>query len=125
AVLAAEDRRFYLHPGVDPAAIVRASVQNLRARRIVSGGSTISMQLARLLDPRPRGVRAKTAQALLALRIELHLTKKEILAEYLSRAPMGNRIVGFEAASRVYFGKPASQLSPAEAATLASVPRAP
>ncbi|HEU4402550.1 MAG TPA: penicillin-binding protein 1C [Candidatus Polarisedimenticolia bacterium] len=125
AVLAAEDRRFLLHPGVDPLALARAAWQDLRAGRVVSGASTITMQLAHLLDPRPRGPRAKVAQILLALRLERVLGKEAILAEYLSRAPMGNRIIGFEAAANLYLGKPASQLSPAEAALLASVPRSP
>jgi penicillin-binding protein 1C len=125
AVLAAEDRRFFHHLGVDPASLARAFTQNLRAGRIVSGGSTLTMQLARMLRPRPRGWGAKLSQALLAVRIEMALDKREILAAYLSRAPMGNRVTGYEAASRVYLGKPASQLSPAEAALLAGIPRSP
>ena len=125
AVLAAEDRRFFAHPGVDPLAIARATWQNLRERRVVSGGSTLTMQLARLLRPRPRSLVAKLAQAALALRLEAVLTKREILAAWLERAPMGNRIVGFEAAAAVYLGKPCAQLSPAEAALLAAIPRAP
>jgi penicillin-binding protein 1C len=125
AVLAAEDRRFFAHPGVDPLALVRAAWQDLRARHIVSGGSTLSMQLARLLDPRPRSWGAKLAQAALAIRLEMVLSKREILAEYLSRVPLGNRVVGVEAGARVYLGKPARQLSPAEAALLAAVPRSP
>lgn len=125
ALISAEDRRFRLHPGVDPVAAVRAAVANARAGRIVSGGSTLTMQLARVLDPRPRGWGAKLRQVLLAIRLEASLDKDEILEAYLSRAPMGNRIVGFEAASRVYFGKPARFLSPAEAALLAAVPRSP
>jgi penicillin-binding protein 1C len=125
AVLAAEDRRFYGHPGVDPLALARAAWQDLRAGRVVSGGSTLTMQLARLHDPRPRTLAGKLAQIALATRLELGLSKERILAEYLSRAPMGNRIVGFEAAARVYLGKPSRQLSPAEAALLAAVPRSP
>jgi penicillin-binding protein 1C len=125
AVLAAEDRRFFHHLGVDPISLARALGQNLRHRRVVSGGSTLTMQLARLLDPRPRGLRDKIAQALLALRLEMALTKKEILAAYLARAPMGNRVVGYEAASLVYFGKSCARLSPAEAALLAGIPRSP
>lgn len=125
AVLAAEDRRFFRHPGVDPLALARAAWQDVRARRVVSGGSTLTMQLARLLDPRPRTFGAKLAQMALALRLEWAYSKREILAAYLSRAPMGNRLEGFEAGARVYLGKPAAQLSPAEAALLAAVPRAP
>jgi len=125
AVLAAEDRRFFAHRGVDPLALARAAWQDARARRVVSGGSTLTMQLARLLDPRPRTPGAKLAQIALALRLESTLDKREILAAYLDRAPMGNRVTGFAAASRVYLGKPAGQLSPAEAALLAAVPRSP
>jgi penicillin-binding protein 1C len=125
AVLAAEDRRFFLHPGVDPLALARALAQDLHERRVVSGGSTVTMQLARILDPRPRSLAAKLVQIALALRLEAALTKREILAEYLSRAPMGNRLIGFAAASEAYLGKPCRQLSPAEAALLASVPHAP
>ena len=125
AVLAAEDRRFFAHPGVDALAVARAAWQNLRAGRVISGGSTLTMQLARILRPRPRSLAAKLAQAALALRLEAALSKREILAAYLERAPMGNRVVGFEAAAAVYLGKPGSQLSPAEAALLAAIPRAP
>lgn len=125
AVLAAEDKRFFRHRGVDVAALARAAWQDVAARRVVSGGSTITMQLARLLDPRPRTLAGKLVQAVQALRIEASLGKSEILAAYCSRVPMGNRLVGFEAASLAYLGKPASQLSPAEAALLAAVPRAP
>ncbi len=125
AVLAAEDHRFRVHPGVDPLSLARACWQNLRAGRVVSGGSTLTMQLARILDPRPRGIGAKLAQIAMAARLEATLGKDGILAAYLSRAPFGNRVVGYEAAARVYLGKPASQLSPAEAALLAGVPRSP
>ncbi len=125
AVLAAEDRRFAVHPGVDPISLLRAAWQDLRAGSVVSGGSTVTMQLARLLDPRPRTVAAKVAQIRLALRLEAELSKEEILEAYLERVPMGNRVVGVEAAARVYLGKPAAQLSPAEAALLAVVPRSP
>ncbi len=125
AVLAAEDRRFFRHRGVDPLALARAAWQNAAARRVVSGGSTITMQLARLLDPRPRTLAGKLVQIVQAWRLESCLGKREILAAYCSRVPMGNRLVGFEAAALAYLGKPAAQLSPAEAALLAAVPRAP
>jgi penicillin-binding protein 1C len=125
AVLAAEDRRFFRHSGADPWALARAAWRNLAARRVVSGGSTLSMQLARLIDPHPRGLEAKIVQVLLAQRLELALSKRAILTEYLARVPMGNRVVGLEAAASVYLGKPASDLSPAEAALLACVPRSP
>lgn len=125
AVLAAEDRHFFFHPGIDPVAVVRALKQNLLAGRVVSGASTITMQLARLLQPRPRSWAAKAAQVRLALRLELSLSKREILAAYLSRVPMGNRAVGYGAGALVYLGKPLRHLSPAEAALLAVIPRAP
>ncbi len=125
AVLAAEDRRFFVHPGVDPVAVVRAVKQNLLAGRAVSGASTITMQLARLLQPRPRGWAAKVAQVRLALRLEVSLSKREILAAYLSRVPMGHRAVGYAAGALIYLGKPLRHLSPAEAALLAVIPRAP
>ncbi len=125
AVLAAEDRRFFVHPGIDPVAMIRAAGQNVLAGRVVSGASTITMQLARLLQPRPRGWAAKVAQMRLALRLEAALAKREILAAYLSRAPMGNRAVGYAAGSLIYLGKPLRHLSPAEAALLAVIPRAP
>lgn len=125
AVIAAEDGRFRAHPGIDPFALARAAVQNARAGEVVSGGSTLTMQLARILDPRPRGLAAKIRQAALGVRLEAALSKDAVLEAYLSRAPMGNRLVGYEAASRAYLGKPSSQLSPAEAALLAAIPRAP
>lgn len=125
AVLAAEDGRFFHHPGVDPLAVVRAAWQNLTTGRVVSGASTVTMQLARLLQPRPRAWAAKLAQVRLALRLELALSKEEILAAYLSRVPMGHQVVGFAAASWLYLGKPLPRLSPAEAALLAAIPRAP
>lgn len=125
AVLAAEDGRFFLHPGIDPVAVARAVKQNLRAGRVVSGASTMTMQLARLLRPQPRTWAAKAAQVRLALRLELSLSKREILAAYLSRVPMGHGAVGYAAGALIYLGKPLDHLSPAEAALLAVIPRAP
>lgn len=125
AVLAGEDGRFYLHPGIDPLAIVRAAWQNLKARRIVSGGSTLTMQVARLVAPSPRTLYAKLREAWLALRLERMMSKDEILLQYLNRVPFGNQIYGVDAAARAYFGKPPVQLSAAEAAFLASLPNAP
>jgi penicillin-binding protein 1C len=125
AILAAEDSRFYLHPGVDPVALARAVVQNLRAGRIVSGGSTLTQQLARLVWSRPRTLAGKAAEALRALRLEAALTKSEILEQYLNRAPFGNQLYGVSAAARVYLDKSVQTLSPAECAFLAALPRAP
>ncbi len=125
AFIAAEDRRFYSHPGFDPAAIARALADNLRAGRVVSGASTISQQTARLVHPRERSVRAKAVEILRAVRMERVLSKEQILEQYLNRVPLGNNVRGVALASRVYFGKSARNLSPAEAAFLASIAKAP
>ncbi|WP_437496862.1 penicillin-binding protein 1C [Sorangium sp. So ce1099] len=125
ALLAAEDRRFSLHPGVDPIAIARAIGQLAAERRVVSGASTITQQLARTLVPRPRTVRGKLGEMALALRIEASLSKREILEQYLNRVAFGPGLRGVEAASRFYFDKPTADLSLAEAAALASMPRGP
>jgi penicillin-binding protein 1C len=126
ATLVAEDRRFFRHGGVDPLALARAATVDLLRGRVVSGASTISMQLARLLSPPgPRTLRAKVREAAIAVRLEALLGKRGIFWQYLNRAPYGNGAFGVEAGSRLYFGKPASQLSLAEAAMLAALPRSP
>ncbi|AUX44027.1 glycosyl transferase [Sorangium cellulosum] len=125
ALLAAEDRRFARHPGVDPLAIARAFGQLAAERRVVSGASTITQQLARTLVPRPRTLRGKLGEMALALRIEASLSKREILEQYLNRVAFGPGLRGVEAASRFYFDKPTADLSLAEAAALASMPRGP
>ncbi|WP_437539650.1 penicillin-binding protein 1C [Sorangium sp. So ce726] len=125
ALLAAEDKRFARHPGVDPIAIARAVGQLAAERRVVSGASTITQQLARTLVPRPRTTRGKLGEAALALRIEASLSKREILEQYLNRVAFGPGLRGVEAASRFYFDKPTRDLSLAEAAALASMPRGP
>ena len=125
ATLAAEDRRFYAHPGVDPLALVRAVWHNLRAGRFVEGGSTITQQTVKQLIARPRTARGKLREMLLALRLEHRLSKAEILALYLNVAPYGNQIVGAEAASRAYFGCSARELTFAQAAFLAGLPQRP
>lgn len=125
AVLAAEDRRFFEHPGVDPLAVVRAAIADVAARRFVSGASTLTMQLARLLRPHRRNLWGKFNEAALALRIEASLSKEAILEQYLNRAPFGAGVRGIEAASRFWFDKPPAALSVAEAAALASIPRGP
>lgn len=126
ALVAAEDRRFFVHPGVDPVAGVRAAAAAVWHRRIVSGASTLTMQLARLVVPHPkRTLRGKIAEAALALRIEASLPKRRILVEYANRAPFGGDVRGIGAASRIYFDKPPTELSVAEAATLAALPRGP
>jgi penicillin-binding protein 1C len=125
ATVAAEDHRFYSHHGVDARALARAAWLDLRAHRAAYGGSTISMQLARLLHPAPRGLGRKLMQVRDAIRIERALSKRAILEQYLNRAYYGNRAVGAEAAAQLYFGKPAAMLSLGEASLLAVLPRAP
>jgi len=125
AFLAAEDKRFYSHWGIDLQAIARAFWLNIRKRRIVSGGSTITQQLARRLYHLPRTWYAKPIEALLAFRLEIRLGKNKIFEHYLNRVPFGNQTFGIEAASRLYFDKPAAHLSVAEAAFLAALPQAP
>ena len=125
ALLTYEDRWFYKHPGVNPLAIVRAAGQAIVHRRLVSGGSTLTMQVARILDGTPHSAAGKLRQVLRALQLEAHLSKREILTLYLDRAPFGGTIEGVEAASWAYLGKPASRLSRAEAALLAVLPQSP
>lgn len=125
ALLAAEDLRFFSHPGVDVLAVTRAAAQAAYERKIVSGASTLTQQLARTLVPRPRTLVGKFREMALALRIEASLSKHEILEEYLNRVEFGPNLRGIEAASRAYFDKPASQLELGEAATLAAMPRGP
>ncbi|MCX7018677.1 MAG: penicillin-binding protein 1C [Candidatus Sumerlaeota bacterium] len=125
AAIATEDKRFYRHPGVDPIAIVRALFSNIRHGRIVSGASTISMQVAALDDPRERSVWRKLRQAFCALQLERALSKKEILELYFTNAPYGGNICGVEAAARRYLGKSAAEIPLSEAALLAGIPQSP
>ena len=125
ATLASEDRRFWQHGGVDPLGIVRALALDAVRGRAAFGGSTLTMQLARLLDPRPRTLPNKLREAIAAGRIERTLGKREILEQYLNRVYYGNGAWGAEAAARFYFGKPAAALSLGEAAFLAVLPRGP
>lgn len=120
-----EDQRFFHHPGVDILALGRAILQNIASRRIVSGASTITTQLVRLVRPRPRTIRAKLEEYLTALRLERKLSKREILESYLNRVPLGGNVRGVEAASWYYFGKGAKDLSLVEAASLVSLFPAP
>ncbi|KRG42370.1 penicillin-binding protein 1C [Stenotrophomonas panacihumi] len=125
ALLTYEDRGFYHHPGINPWALLRASGQWLRAGHVVSGGSTLTMQVARILDPHSRTPWGKLKQMLRALQLETRLSKAQILQLYLERAPYGGTIEGVEAASWAYLGKPAARLSHAEAALLAVLPQSP
>ncbi len=125
AVTTFEDRYFALHPGVNPYAIVRAMRQNLRSGRRVSGASTITMQLARLADPKPRTIVSKILEVFQALKIELLHSKDAVLAAYLENAPYGGNIRGYRTAAAMYFEKSEQELTWAEAATLAVLPNAP
>jgi penicillin-binding protein 1C len=125
AVLHHEDRWFYRHPGVNPAAVVRAAWGNLRAGRVTSGASTITMQLARLTEPRPRTLAAKIHQVMRALQYESLYSKDQILTMYLNLAPYGGNAEGVGAAAHVFFNKPAVELSWAEACLLAILPQSP
>ncbi|WP_207764637.1 penicillin-binding protein 1C [Hyphococcus luteus] len=124
-VIAVEDKRFYAHPGVDPLAVLRAGFSSLASGEITSGASTITMQTARLLEPRKRTIGAKLVEMIRALQIERRLSKKEILELYLMLAPYGGNIEGVRAASRLYFDKEPTRLTDAEQALLIALPQAP
>lgn len=125
ALLTYEDRWFYSHPGVNPLSLGRAAWQNLTGGRVLSGGSTLSMQVARLLDPHARTLPGKLRQLWRTVQLEWHLSKREILEIYLNRAPFGGTLQGVAAASWAYLGKSPKDLTPAEAALLAVLPQAP
>ncbi len=125
AVICFEDKYFYWHPGINPVSVARASYQNISNGRIVSGASTITMQVARLIEKRPRTFFNKFLEMLLALKIELYYSKEEILKLYLDHAPFGGNIKGYRAAAERYFEKTPSDLSWAEAAALAVLPNSP
>jgi penicillin-binding protein 1C len=120
-----EDKRFRSHWGVDPLALMRASFASAKAGRVVSGASTITMQTARLLEPRPRTIGSKAIEMIRALQIERRLSKDEILELYLTLAPYGGNIEGLRAASLVYFDKEPGRLTDAEQALLIALPQAP
>lgn len=121
-----EDEYFYYHPGINPVSVFKAIGQNVKAGKVVRGASTLSLQLIRLSrKDKPRTIAQKLIEFVLALRLELGYSKKEILALYASHAPFGGNVVGLEAASWRYFGRPPHLLSWGEAATLAVLPNAP
>ncbi|WP_410001798.1 penicillin-binding protein 1C [Tardiphaga sp. 709] len=125
-LLGYEDKRFYSHHGVDPLALGRAALQLVTRGEIVSGGSTITMQLARLIEPRQqRSISAKIRQAVRALQIERQMSKDQILDLYLALAPFGGNLEGLRAASIAYFGKEPKRLSLAESALLVALPQSP
>jgi penicillin-binding protein 1C len=124
-IIAFEDKRFYQHPGVDFLAVSRALKQNLYAKSVVSGGSTLTMQLIRLSRGKNRTIYQKIVEVFLSFRLELRSSKDEILRLYASNAPFGSNVVGLEAASWRYFGRSSSALSWGETATLAVLPNSP
>lgn len=125
ATIAVEDERFYSHPGVDPLAVVRAAVQNIAAARIVSGASTLNMQLCRMMDNRPRSLKAKIIESFRALQLNQLKSKDDILELYLNVAPYGGNLRGVEAASLEHFGRHAKDLSLGQAALIAGLPQSP
>jgi penicillin-binding protein 1C len=125
ATLAAEDRRFFAHPGIDPIAVVRAAAANVRARRVVAGGSTITQQLAGLVWPEPRTPAGKLREAVRAVRLEMDFSKRALLEQYLNRLPYAPGARGIGAASRVLLGREPRALSASQAATLAALPQSP
>ncbi|MBP5218977.1 MAG: penicillin-binding protein 1C, partial [Bacteroidales bacterium] len=125
ALINFEDRYFVFHRGVNPVSVVRAAIGNIKAGRVTSGGSTITMQVIRMSRRKPRNMFQKVIEAILATRLELRCNKMEILCLYAAHAPFGGNVVGLEAASWRYFGRPPEELSWAEAATLAVLPNSP
>lgn len=124
-IVAFEDKRFNYHFGVDPIALSRAIVQNVKGKKVISGGSTLTMQVIRLSRKQSRTIWQKLVETILAVRLECTYSKKEILALYASNAPFGTNVVGLDAAAWRYFGRSAAQLSWSEMATLAVLPNAP
>lgn len=125
ALIASEDRFFRYHPGVNPVAIARATWINVREGRVVSGASTIPMQIARMAEPKRRTLFGKAVEAFRALQLDAHYSKRELLEIYLNLAPYGGNIEGVGAASWFYFGKRPAQLSLGEIALVTTLPRSP
>jgi penicillin-binding protein 1C len=124
-IIAAEDKRYYQSGALDYLAIARAILEAIQAKEIVSGASTITMQLARMLYPNPRTLPGKFQEVWISWRLTAGMTKDEILAAYINRLPMGGNIYGVEAAARNYFGIPAADLNLAQASILAALPNDP
>ncbi|MEO0646520.1 MAG: transglycosylase domain-containing protein, partial [Cyanobacteria bacterium J06650_10] len=127
AILSAEDQRFYQHGPLDLRAVVRSLIEAAQARKVVSGASTVTMQLARMLDDTDssRTLIQKGREVWLSWRLAAGMSKDEILAAYVNRLPMGSNIYGVEAASQIYFGIPAADLTLAQASLLAALPNDP
>jgi len=124
-VIASEDRWFHYHSGINPFAVLRAALTNMRRGKIVSGASTIPMQIARIADPKPRTVISKLEEAFRALQLKWHFDDGELLEIYLNISPYGGNIEGVGTASYFYFGKSPTALSLAEIALLTALPRSP
>ncbi len=124
-LVATEDRRFWRHPGIDPAALARATLQAVRAGRVVSGGSTLTMQVARMLSPRQRTWRAKLIEMARAVQLEAHFSKRDILGMWLTLAPYGGNLEGVRAGALAWFGVSPRLIGPAQAALLVAIPRRP
>lgn len=120
-----EDKRYYRHIGIDVLALSRAVTQNISRQQVVSGASTLTMQVAKLLEPRPRTFKSKLIEMFRALQLEYHFSKRQILDMYATLAPMGSNKEGVEAAARFYFAKSSSALTIAEAAWLVALPKNP
>jgi penicillin-binding protein 1C len=125
ALIASEDRRFYSHPGIDPLAVLRAARSNLAGRRVVSGASTLPMQIARMAEPGPRTLASKARESFRALQLTAHHGKRELLEIYLNLLPYGGNVEGVGAAAYFYFGKAPERLSLGEIALLTALPRSP
>lgn len=125
ATLTYEDKWFYYHFGLNPVSIIQAAIANIKARRIISGASTITMQIARMMEPKERTFRNKFIEAFRSLQLEFHYSKDELLTMYFNMAPYGGNIIGSAAASHLYFGKHQKNLSLGEATLLAAIPNSP
>ena len=125
SVIASEDRWFYYHPGFNTLSLLEATVDNLKAGKVVRGGSTITMQIARMMEPKERTVRSKLIELFRAVQLEVHYSKNDLLNIYFNLVPYGGNIEGVGAAAYFYFGKSARQLSWSEAAILTAIPSSP
>ena len=125
AILAKEDSWFYWHPGINPVSVVRAIFRNVSSGKTELGASTITMQLARIVEPKPRTYINKFAEIFRAIQLEIKYSKEEILEMYLSLLPLGGNIEGIKSASYIYFDRPPNKLSLAQSITLAVIPNDP
>jgi penicillin-binding protein 1C len=125
SVLVNEDRWFYWHPGFNPVSLVEAAVDNVQAGRFVRGGSTITMQIARMIEPKERTIPNKILEVVRAVQLELNYSKDDLLEMYFNLAPYGGNIEGIGAAAYLYFGKNPDQLSVSEIAVLTALPTSP